>query len=117
MTRLTSKVNLEFGIDGTDLNWSTKNTESVIINPKVGARKSAGSEHVAISESTEFTLVAKGLFSETEKTTIAHPFPVPVIESILTETPKIELNYNFSTENLKVPKSILEHQKFISIII
>lgn len=100
------EVNLEYGLDNVDLIWKTQNAEKVEILPKVGERDPNGIAHVSIIEPTEFILVAKGLFDTTETSKIAQPFPIPIVKSILVESPKFDLDYSFDSKLLNVPSEL-----------
>lgn len=106
---LSATINIEHGIDNVDISWTTTNAKNVTIEPfVVGHRPASGMEHVTISETTEFTLTAIGLFAQEVKKIKVSPFPAPQIESIYTEIPHLEMNFAFDFENLKIPKELIE---------
>lgn len=97
------EINLNEGIDNVDLSWKTKNAVEVEISPKVGKVASSGISHVKIRKETIFTLIAKGHFGEIETTVDAFPFPAPIIENLLVENPKIELQSEITKDFVTYP--------------
>jgi len=102
----TWEINLNEGIDNIDLYWETEEAESVEIIPNVNESTPSGLAHVPINKETTFKLVAKGLFNNVEKEIIAHPFPVPIVKEIFTETPKIEINPKLDFKESNLPKEL-----------
>lgn len=102
------EVNLHEGIDNVDLKWKTKNAKEVYISPAVGKKNAVGSCHVPIANTTKFKIEAVGLFGSVTKELIAHPFPVPIITNLMTESPKIEMNLSIDTPFKEIPNELLE---------
>lgn len=100
ITAFYSEINLNHGIDGVDLYWSSENTTEVNIHPGVGKVKSNGSAPVNIKEETEFTIEGVGLFSSVQSMLKVSPFPVPVIKSLLVETPKFTIESSVNGPSL-----------------
>lgn len=105
------EINLNEGIDNIDLIWETENTINVTLTPIIGNVSRNGFEHVKIKKRTQFTLTALGLFDKTEATIEAFPFPAPIIEHLLVETPKIELQSILTNNLIDFPFSELELNK------
>jgi serine/threonine protein kinase len=97
------EINLNEGIDNIDLYWETEDAINLEISPKVGAVSSSGVSHVKIRKETPFTLKAEGHFGKAEKTIDTFPFPAPIIEHILVETPKIELQSKITKDFVTYP--------------
>tara|TARA_R100000935_G_scaffold58869_1_gene98824 strand:+ start:6106 stop:8166 length:2061 start_codon:yes stop_codon:yes gene_type:complete len=97
------EINLDEGIDNIDLSWETEDASNLEISPKVGIVSSSGVSHVKIRKETTFTLTALGHFGMVEKTIDAFPFPAPIIEHILVETPRIELQSVITKDFIKYP--------------
>ena len=100
---LTWEINLNHGVDNVDVKWSTENAVEASLDPIVGGVAVTGLAHVPLNEPTELTLTAKGLFGTTSKTVRAQPFPIPVVESILTPTPQLNLDLTIPTGRVEVP--------------
>lgn len=98
----TWEINLNEGIDNIDLKWITEETQAVEISPHVKNNSSNGIAHVPISDETTFKLTAIGMFNKVEMEVTAHPFPVPIIKQIFTESPKIEINARLDFTESKV---------------
>lgn len=104
----TWEINLNEGIDNIDLHWNTENCTKVEITPLISEFKPKGTVHVPIQKETTFKLKAIGLFDSDSAELIAHPFPVPIIEQLFCELPKIELNTKIDSKELEIPKSLFE---------
>lgn len=105
------EINLDKGINNVDILWQTENAVNVTLNPKIGKVPKNGLEHVKIKKGSEFTLSVSGHFDKTEATIEAFPFPAPVIEQLLVETPKIELQSILTNNLIEFPFSNLELNK------
>ena len=101
-------INLDFGIDNVDLKWETENSDTVEIQPSLGYVDTIGSAHVSLNGETTFTLIAKGLFQSTAKVISAKPFPVPIINEIMAEYPKISLEIKVTPPPLQIPDPLLQ---------
>ncbi|TYB74049.1 protein kinase family protein [Bizionia myxarmorum] len=104
--RFDWEINLNHGIHNVDLIWDTENTIEVKIDPKLGVSNVTGLVHIPIMEETNFTLTAIGLFSNVTESIQAHPFPAPIIKQIFVETPKMNLQTNIQSVDLKSFKQL-----------
>jgi len=107
----TWEVNLNHGIANVDISWNVKDAETVTITPHSKSSSTKGSEHISISERTEFSIVAHGIFTDVTKELVAHPFPVPIVKQIFADAPKIEINTNIDFSESKLPKELFDINK------
>ncbi|WP_289022628.1 serine/threonine-protein kinase [uncultured Salegentibacter sp.] len=114
------EINLNKGIDNIDLSWRTENAIEAEITPKIGKVITTGTSHVKIRKEATFTLTVVGHFGRVQKTIDTFPFPAPIIEHLLVETPKIEMQsdiirdfVNYPFENLKLTN--IEYTNIIQI--
>ncbi len=108
------EVNIEKGIDNIEIIWETKNAVNVEISPRVGSVELSGKTSIGIPDRTEFTILAKGYFTETSKTIEAKPFPIPIIKGLFVPTPILNLENHIPEALLQTP-NVLQNIPTISI--
>jgi len=102
------KIDINKGIDNINIFWKTKNTVSCQINPLINEVAPTGQTDIKISERTEFELVACGLYGQTKRRIQANPFCAPIIETIFTEAPSIEISTKIDVSPLRLKIRIPE---------
>ncbi len=100
-------INIEKGIDNIDISWETEYANDIEIIPRVGKVERAGFTSIGILDKTQFTLIAKGHFTEVQKTIEAQPFPIPLIKGIFIPTPILRMETT-------VPENLLEIPPFLN---
>lgn len=108
---LRYEVNLEHGLENVDVSWKVSNATHVEISP-IGPVKTEGLHHLSLLKPTELNLHAKGHFGSVKKSLIAHPFPIPIIETLLTPTPPIEVNLEIPIQAIKIPNNVIDSLRF-----
>jgi serine/threonine protein kinase len=98
------EINIEKGIDNIDIHWDTQNASEVEIIPRIGKVETTGSTSIGIFDKTDFTLIVKGYFNETQKVIQTQPFPIPIIKTIFIPTPLLHLETVVPENLLKIPE-------------